>query len=258
MVGSTLVAEEKVASLYPRKLRQKELDLLASVLPEDRPGYRVYRELLSKLDVIGDGRRGAGDLVLGVKGDRPDLTSPLPPVVAHGVVETTRGVFSISVREFVEEQMNVEIVSTQGTEIPDHFEEKRRWTYSTWSPQTPSPATGEFPREVHVSETLLLAIFARERRLLLHDTSTGINHLIPVTHFHNELMLCKSIRDPRLALNPNRLFENLPDYGDGDLRTAFIAYNNVKHRVSIPEPLPFQEPGRGGPFLKALFRKRKP
>lgn len=258
MVGSMIVVEEKVTSLYPRKLRAKELDLLELVLPEGRPGYKVYRELLSTLNVIGQGRRGAGNIVLGAAGDEPDLTSPLPPVVAYGVLETTRDVFTVSIRAYVDKQMDVEIVSSQGAEIPDHFEEKRRWTYSTWSSGTPSPATGEFAREVHIARTLLLALFAQERRLLLHDASSGMNHLIPVTHFHNELMLGKTIRDPKLALNPNRLFDDLPNYRDEDLRTAFLAYNNVKHRVSIPELPLIQEPQRGGSFLKALFGKRKP
>ena len=46
------------------------------------------------------------------------------PVIAYGMVETTRDAFTITVREEVAAQINVEIVSRRGEEIPDHFEEK--------------------------------------------------------------------------------------------------------------------------------------
>jgi hypothetical protein len=207
--------------------------------------------------VLGEGRRGAGNLVLGISGDRPDVTSPLAPVVAYGMLETTRDVFSVTVREISGDQIDVEIISSRGEEVPDHFEEKRRWTYSTWVPGSPSPASGEWAREVRVSETLSLGILSSEQRLLLHDSSTGIVHLIPITSFYNELMLHKNIRDPKKALNARLLFQNLPSYSDDDLRSSFISYNKLKRRVSIVEPHPTPESTGIMMYLKTLFGKRK-
>jgi len=243
--------------MYPRSLRLKEQDLLESVLPVDRPGYRQYRELLSRMVVLGEGRQGAGNLILGISGDRPDVTSPLSPVVAYGMVETTRDAFSVTVREIVGDQIDVEIVSSRGEEVPDHFEEKRRWTYSTWAPGSPSPATDERAREVRVSETLVLGILSSEQRLLLHDSSTGMIHLIPITSFYNELMLHKNIRDPKTALNARLLFQNLPSYRDEDLRSSFISYNKLKRRVSIVEAPPLPPTTGIVGYLKTLFGKKK-
>src|ERR1700690_798280 len=99
---------------YPRPLRPKELDLLETVLPVDRPGYRALRDRMESMTVLGEGRRGEGDLMLGIPPDAPDTVSPLPPVIAYGVVETTRDAFTISVREEAWAQINVEIVSGTG------------------------------------------------------------------------------------------------------------------------------------------------
>ncbi len=231
--------------------------MLSMVLPGDRPGYRHYRELIGDLVVIGEGRRGPGNIVLGREGDVPDLLSPLAPVIAYGMLETTADRFSITVRDYVGGQLDVEIVSDHGREVPDHFEERRRWTYSTWRPGEPSPSTGNVVREVVIDIGHVLALATTEGRLWLYDGSTGMDHLIPVTNFHNALMLHKRVRDPRVALRPLLLIENLDRYSDGDLRAAFVAYNASKHRVDIALPPPVTE--RGG--LRRLLTKllsRKP
>jgi len=239
---------------YPRTLRLKERDLLESVLPPDRPGYRRYREFLEVMQVIGEGRRGAGNLVLGRPGDVPDLTSPLPPVVAYGVVETTKDYYTITVRECAGDQIDVEIVSAHDEEIPDHFEEKRRWTYAEWKPGARSPATGAAVREVAIDGRTVLAIAEAEKRLWLHDGATGMNHPIPVTNFHNELMLQKQIRDPGRALAPGLLFDELSTTTDADLRAAFVAYNIARKRVDV-QPAAAAAPERGLlRWLRALLK----
>ncbi len=244
--------------VYPRSLRPKELDLLLSVLPAESSGYREYRELLLKMVVIGEGRRGAGNLVLGFNDDRADTISPLGSVVAYGMVETTHDTFSVTIREHIGEQVDVEIVSAHGEEIPDRFEEKRRWTYSTWKPGELLPSSGERVREIHINDTLVFGIARKERRLLLHDRSTGMNHLIPITNFYNELMLHKNIRDPKIVLNSSLFFQDLDVYGDEDLRTAFIVYNKLRRRVSVLEQEPLPRKTGIRTVLKELFRKQMP
>jgi hypothetical protein len=243
-------------STYPRILRPKERDLLESVLPPDRPGYRRYREQLETMQVIGEGRRGAGNLILGHPGDLPDLTSPLPAVVAYGVVETTRDYYTITVRECVGGQIDAEIVSAHDEEIPDHFEEKRRWTQAEWKPGSASPATGVLVREVPIDIHSVLAIAAGEKRLWLYDGATGMNHPIPVTNYHNELMLRKQIRDPELALKSGLLFDQLSSYSDEDLRAAFVAYNAGRRRVEV-QSVPSPAPARGFlGWLQSILRAR--
>jgi hypothetical protein len=257
MEATRLHMENKNASLqFPRPLRTKELNLLEGVLPIDRPGYQAYRELLSTMVVLGEGRRGSGNLVLGFEGDRPDVMSPLAPVVAYGMLETTKDTFTITVREYVGKQIDVEIVSSHQTEIPDHFEEKHRWTYSTWKPGTVLPSSGEQLREVRINDDLVLGIACGEKRVLLHDQFSGMNHLIPITNFYNELMLHKGIRDPKIALHSNLLFKDIHTYADLDLRSAFIAYNKLKRRVPLAEPQP-PAPRKTGVLrlLKNVFKK---
>ncbi len=229
---------------YPRTLRAKERDLLESVLPPDRPGYRTYRDLMETMLVIGEGRRGAGNLILGYPGGVVDLASPLPPVVAYGVVETTQDRYTITVREFAGDQLDVEIVSAHDEEVPDHFEEKRRWTYSAWRPGTASPATGTPVREVAIDDRSVLTIAVAETRLWLYDGATGMNHPIPVTNYHNELMLHKQIRDPAIALQAGLLFDRLASYSDEDLRAAFVSYNATRRRVDV-HPASAPAPPRG-------------
>jgi hypothetical protein len=243
--------------VYPRALRPKEENVLEFVLPEDRPGYRNYRNLIRSMVVLSLGRRGRGNFVLGDQRDTADLTSPLPPVIAYGMVETTQDQFSVTVRECIAGQIDVEVVSRRGEELPDHFEEKRRWTYSPWSPGKPSPATNLPVREVAVGGLVVLAVSREERRLWIYDGRSGMNLLIPVTNYYNELMLQKKIRDPGVALNPNRLYSDLSDFTDAEMREAFIAYNASRRRVDIAVPVADVRPTGLIALLKRFVRKAR-
>ncbi len=243
--------------VYPRKLRQKELDLLEGVLPADRPGYRQYREIINSMVVIGQGRRGPGTYLLGAPGDTPDYSVPVSPVIAFGMVETTHASYAVTVHEFAGAQLDVDIVSGSDEEVPHHFEEKKRWTYSTWLPGLPSPATGGMVRAVPVDAVLTLAIAPQERRIWIYDRVSGMNLLLPVTNFHNELMLCKGIRDPKVALDIGQFFIGQAAYTNGDLREAFIRYNAIRPRVKVRTPLPAPAPGGFFQGWKRLFGKEK-
>jgi hypothetical protein len=179
----------------------------------------------------------------------------LSPVIAFGMVETTRTSYAVTVREYAGTQIDVEIVSASEEEVPDHFEEKRRWTYSSWRPGDPSPATGVAVREVTVDPALTLAISSQEKRLWLHDRGSGMNLLLPVTNFHNELMLYKGIRDPGIALDIAQFFSGHAGYSDADLRETFIRYNAIRPRVLVEMPPPVQRPGGIFRSLKWLFGK---
>ena len=240
---------------YPRKLHPKELDFLEGVLPPDRPGYRQYRDWISSMIVLAEGKRGPGNLILGFAGNAADLSVPLAPVVAFGMVVTTHSAIAITVRERVEDQIDVEIVSGSEDEVPGHFEEKNRWTYSNWLPGKPSPANGGRVREVHIDDDLTLVIAPKEKRIWVYDRTSGMNHLLPVTNVHNELMLYKGIRDPKIALNIGQFFTGHAVYSDDDLREAFVRYNSLRHRVEV-QPRPSGPPSRGlFQVLKKFFGK---
>ncbi len=243
--------------LYPRPIQEKERDMLESVLPIERPGYRTYRELLAQMVVLGEGRRGSGNLVLGFAGDTPDITSPLGAVVAYGMVEGTRDTFSITVREYLGKQIDVEIVSSGGEGIPEHFEEKRRWTYSHWQPGMASPASGAAVREVRVDGNIVLACAKGDKRIWVYDGQSGIVHLIPITNFYNELMLLKNIRDPKIALRPTKFFDDLDTYSDDELRMTFMNYNKLRPKVSVAMPVEVQHNGVWKLFFQRLLGKTR-
>ncbi len=238
---------------YPRRLRAVERDLLWSVLPPDRAGYRAYRERIDAMVVIGEGRRGRGDLVLGLAGDAPDVSGPLPQVIASGGVETSEGVVSVTVRELFAGQIDIEIVSDRGEPVPDTIDERRRWSYSDWLPGRPSPSSGTPVREVMIGPGVTLGISVGERRLWVYEAVTGLVLLLPVTGFYNELMLYRGVRDPKTALVPGRLFDELGLYADEDLREAFLAANRIRHRVEV-SGVDSPPPGKPRPsFLRRFF-----
>ena len=240
---------------YPRALRDIERILLRGVLPPDRPGYGVYRERIGQMVVIGEGRRGPGNLVLGFPSDRPDLSSPLAQVVAYGGVETADGTFTVTVREMLAEQIDIELISDRGEPVPDRIDALRSWSYSAWHPGLPSPAAGAPVREVAIGGGVTLALSAREQRLWVHNAATGVVFLLPLTGFYTELMMQMNIRDPGIALVPRLLFGDLDRYTDADLREAFLAGNRIRRRVVVtsPEAPPRRASVRS--FLRRLFSK---
>jgi len=224
---------------YPRPLTKREREWIYWILPLQHPGYAAVRRLIERMVVLGEGRRGKGELILGYEDDTIDLSAPLAPVFAYGVVETDFGLISVTLRDIENDQLSVEIVSQRAEEIPDVFEESRRWTYSTWVPGQSCPQCGSALREVrmHMSgasgRVLVLAVCRKDLRLWVCDSEDGVNRLIPVTNFYNELMLHKGIRDPAVALDAKRFFHEMEKYSDADLAYAFQTYNVMKMKVHV-------------------------
>ena len=224
---------------FPRPLSAREQEWIDWILPVDRPGYRTARECIAAMTVIGEGRRGKGEFILGPAGSTVDISAPLAPVLAYGAIETNVGTISISLREKLDEQISVEIVSHRGDEIPEKFEESRRWTYSTWNPGDACPQCGNALREVPMHsvkenpERFDLAICTHDRRIWVYEAATSVNRLIPVTNYYNELMLHKNIRDPKIALDNKRFFLDLQKYSDADLTYAFLTYNKLRSKVQL-------------------------
>jgi hypothetical protein len=79
----------------------------------------------------------------------------------------------------------------------------------------------------------LLAIAGTAKKMWLHEFENGVNHLLPVSNFYNELMRLNNIRDPKIILSPGRLFENLPAYDDQQIISAFLSYNKYLKKIDI-------------------------
>jgi hypothetical protein len=226
---------------FPRSLNALEENLLLWILPEDRPGYREYRSALRSMRIVGQGKRGKEHYILSEPGKEIDPDAPLSPLFAFGVVETLSGVLSVSIRERAGEQVDVEITGLGSDDARQALEETKRWTYSSWVPSQPCPICSGVLREVEMAterqRRLVLAICSKDKRLWVNDGITGVNHVIPVTNFYNELMLHLKIREPKTALDSRRLFTGLASYSDTDLIKAFSSYNKLRTKISFEEPI---------------------
>jgi len=213
--------------------------------------------MIREMTIIGEGRRGNGEIILGRPGCEVDFSAPLAPVLAYGAVETNLGTISITIREAMDDQISAEIVSHRSDEVPPEFEEYRRWTYSIWSPGDACPQCMRGVREISMPagkethEHVVLALCANDRRLWVYEESTQVNRLIPTTNFYNELMLHKNIRDPKRALDSKLLFTGLDSFSDGDLTYAFLTYNKLKTKVHIDSGVETESRESKG-FLKTL------
>ncbi len=242
-------SSQQTGSAFPRALSEFERATLLWLLPEHKPGYQHYRRCIETWKVIGRGRRGEGNFILAPvenpagKTGAPDTSAPLAPVFAYGVIETSAGKISATLRE-VEEgqsqrdfQLEFEIVNLDSETIPETFEERRRWNFSEWSSGAQCPMCGQHVREITIQRVtgiaLTLAICPSDKRLWIYDGSDGVVHLIPVTNFYNELMMHKRVRDPEIALDSQHLFRDLSSYSDSDLTAAFIGYNNLRKKVEL-------------------------
>ncbi len=223
---------------YPRPLSEKEWSLIEWILPEKRTGYQKYRTLLTSLQVIGPGRWGEGDLILGEPGDTPELSGPMERIFANGIIESAEGKITVSVHEYVAGQLEVQIANLHDEEIPDELTIQRKATYSTWKPGSECPFCNQSIREIPVNNNdpvAVLAICTNDKNIWIYDDADGVNHPIPATNYYNELMLFKQIKDPSIALQSKNLFSMLDDYSDEDLREAFVRYNKTWRRISIQQ-----------------------
>lgn len=225
------------AAQYPRALTDLERELILRVLPGGSAGYARHREFIAAAAVIGQGRRGEGEIILGDRGDMPDLEAPLPPVFAYGVARSGDEDISVTVREILDGQLSAEIVGRKSDRVAPGSRIDSFWTYSDWRPGNPCPQCGGKPREAVISEDdggtpgQALGICRADRRLWIFDGGPMTCRPMPVTNYHNELMLLKHIRDPEIALVSAKLFELLDDYSDGDLVNAFRAYNRISAKI---------------------------
>ena len=237
MVVSQVSPHNGQQALFPRALTAFERETLLWLLPVVRSGYDAYRKYISDWVVVGEGRRGTGNYILAKKDVRPDIESPLPQVFAYGVIEAESVSISATLRELFEDQLEYEIVSLSGDTIPQHLTVRRQWNFSLWSPSQACPACGSAVRQVTIRREsggdATLAVCAADKRLWIFDAFDGVNHLIPVTNFHNALMLHKNNRDPKTALAAENFFRHLHTFSDADLGAAFVQYNKLRKKIDL-------------------------
>ena len=245
---------------FPRELTRQEKYLLFSVLPEEKPGYNAYREKINELFVTGYGRFNNNNFILGKKNSVPDLNISSTPVFAAGTVKIPGDEIDILINEELDNEIEFDLSLKNSVELPDSINETESWSYSEWNPGDKSPSDNKEVREVIIARGKYLLVFApSHKKIWLHENESGVNHIIPVTNYYNELMRFRRSKDPAEAMNPKLLFQKLNDFPADDLINAFVLYNKYMRRYPIDFSIylnPRQELKRRKRF-KDLFRKDK-
>jgi hypothetical protein len=232
----------EIKNIFPRKLTEKEKELLFSILPEDKPGYKAYIERINELIVIGKGRFGGGNFILGVKEDKPDLSLPSAPVFAIGTNHYEEALIDITIHEEEDNKIEFDIAVKENSHIPDKLTIIKKWNFSDWEPGQNAPGDNSFVREVVIyPEKYILAIAPTHKKIWLYEKESGVNHVLPVSNFFNELMRVLKIKNEEMFKKPSLFFENLDSYKDEDLALAFLSYNKYMHKLKIDYSL-FEKP----------------
>jgi hypothetical protein len=219
---------------FPRELSEQEKELLFSALPENKNGYKVYRNKIEKMVVLGYGRFGNSNFILGSIDSEIDIDSPSTPIFAISKIVYDDHEIYVTIHHENEGQIEIDIQNFELAPKINEMKEIYRWTYSNWIPGEQAPHDNSSVREIHlILKSLVLVIAPEHRKIWVYNAKDGVNYLVAVTNFYNELMLLMDERDPEVALNPNRLFTNLQEYKDEKLGQAFLLYNKNWNRIDI-------------------------
>jgi hypothetical protein len=245
------------AEIYPRKLTERERGWLFYLLPEDISAYADYRTKIDSMFVIGEGRFGEGNLVLGHKGDEPDLSYSSLPVFACGQIEYKECRLQISIHEFYDNKIEVSISNLSGDKIPPALTEVSKWSYSYWKPGFPSPFANDKLREINITKyigDLVLVLSPANHSIWLYESKTGFNHIIPVTNFINELLRGNTSIDKTKGINIAFVFDNLAKFSNPEFVKALVQYNKQWRKIELfDSDVAIETPKEG--IFKKLFNK---
>lgn len=221
------------------ELSKNELKLLFAILPEDKNGYKKYRDMISVMKVMGKGRFNDGNFYLGSGQTKPDLSIASTPVFAVGIVKTNFGSIDVLIHEYeddlIEVQLSKRFINDAEIIIDDVL------SFSEWKPGDKSPGSNETVKELEIiKDKFYLVIDKSNKKIWLHNFYTGVNHIIPVSNYFNELMRLKKIKDENLFRSPSMFFNKLDDFSEEDFKLAFYQYNKFMRRFDIkikPEDL---------------------
>ena len=241
---------------FPRQLTSIENMLLFSVLPETKSGYKSYRNKINNLVVTGSGRFGGGNFVLGKEGTEPDLSFPSSPVFAIGTNVYQEGTIDITIHEEFDEEIEFDISVRNQDSLPENLIEIKKWNYSEWNPGDKAPNDNSFVREIIISKNVyILAIAPPHKKIWLHEYKSGVNFLIPLTNFYNELMRVSNIKDASVALKPSSFFGNINNFNDEQLMLAFFSYNRYLRKFDIQNIVPTESTPTKRKKIFSIFSK---
>lgn len=240
---------------YPRKLNDAELNLLLLLLPENKPGYAKYRNLIHQYYILGEGRFDEGNYFLGNIDDEIDLEISSSPILTSGIVTTDKATFEISINEIQENKIEFSI-----SPYPDEneiYKVENVITLSDWMPGKKSPEGNKVKLFPVDGLNYILVIAPSEHKIWLYEKSSGINYPIPVSNFYNELLRLKRETREEYFQNPNKLFEELDSFSEGEIILSFLLYCKYKRRFNFEHLIDkfLTEPQKKKSFFSFFRRK---
>jgi hypothetical protein len=221
------------------ELSKNEIKLLLSILPEQKSGYKIYRDMISTMKVMGKGRFENGNFYIGTGAAKPDLSIPSSPVFAVGIVKTNIGSIDVLIHEYEDDLIEVQL-SKRVCDVEEVIINSVL-SFSEWNLGGNSPGSTEVVKEFEIiKDKLILVIDKTNKKIWFHNYESGVNHIIPVSNYFNELMRLKKIKDENLFRSPSLFFNKLDDFTDEEFKLAFYQYNKFMRRFDIkinPEDL---------------------
>lgn len=223
---------------FPSKLSDSERKIIFSLLPENKPGYNSYRAIIDNFFVVAEGRFGNGNLILADTDTIPDLSISSSPIFASGTIFTSGTVYYVVIHKLDEEMIEIQI---DPYPVNNEVDVINVVSYSDWMPGMKSPENNSIVNEYLIQEdSYLLAICPTSKKIWLHEFSSKVNYLIPVSNFFNELMRLRKVNDENTLMNPSNFFNIIDQFSSLEIKIAFLMYNKyLKHfKIDItPEEL---------------------
>ncbi len=221
------------------ELSKNEIKLLFAILPDGKPGYKKYRDMISSMGVVGKGRFNDGNFYLGSGETQPDLSIASTPVFAVGIVKANVGSIDVLIHEYEDDLIEIQLSKRFGDD--DELIVDDVLSFSEWNPGDKSTGSSEAVKEFEIiKDRFVLVIDKSNKKIWLHNYESGVNHIIPVSNYFNELMRLKKIKDENLFRSPSLFFNKLNEFSEEDFKLAFYQYNKFMRRFDIkinPEEL---------------------
>jgi hypothetical protein len=216
-----------------RELNEKEIFLLEAILPSRRKGYAEFRKRMEHLSVIRTREEDENSLLLGKDALASADFVEITPLFALGMVAYEGKEYYVSIHEPTEDEI-VEV------EINLENDSSKRgngviWSYSDWRPGFKAPGDNSKVREVHlIKNKIVIAIAPQQKRIWVYDSDSGINRLVPVSSFYNEIMRVKEAVNSKAKISPELLFEKLEEFSDEEIGKGFLLYNEYWKKIDLP------------------------
>lgn len=244
---------------FPRELTPLERALIYNELPENSEAYRRYREMISRMQVVGLGKRGAGHLVLGEHKPQADTLQLVTPVFAVGGAESERTSLTIVIHEIEEDTISVELMTLKGSFENFNIDEAKMWSISAWKAGERCPKCSVGVREVRLpvlnsKGEATLAVCKKHRAIWVSDGNLKMNHIIPVTSFLSELETQRTLREGKGRYRPAaQIFDDIDSYPDSEFVHAFVLYNKFRRKMEVGD-IAVEPPARNSFASKLVSR----